>query len=176
MSGLTVCLQDACDKAIQSFFKGWKPVQWTVSEIYVISRPDDSTPFTIKHTIKLGGAAAAKEEPEKEEKAEKAELPTSFYQTAGNDLRINCTWEEDAYETALQQVTIDCYMRIGGILWPVHSSFVQLASKILLVIDTSGSMSTELESVKAAVRYMIDNGAHKLTQRTPNACHRYYEA
>lgn len=88
---------------IQSLFKGWRAVQWTVGELYVISRADDSTPFEIKHTIKLGGVAEAKEE-QAVEKEEKADLAASFYQVAGNDLRINCTWEEDAYDTAAQQV------------------------------------------------------------------------
>jgi Mg-chelatase subunit ChlD len=37
----------------------------------------------------------------------------------------------------------------------------QLASKILLVIDISGSMCSDLESVKAAVRYMLNNGITK---------------
>lgn len=102
MDALTLT-QDGCDKMIQSLFKGWRAVQWTVGELYVISRRDDSTPFEIKHTIKLGGVAAAKEE-QAVEKDEKADLAASFYQIAGNDLRINCTWEEDAYDTAAQQV------------------------------------------------------------------------
>lgn len=91
---------------IQSFYKGWKPVHWTVGELYVISRPDDVTPYSIKHTIKLSGTKAAEEDSEKaeDEAAVKGELAPCFYQMAGNDLRLNCTWEEDAYETAQAQV------------------------------------------------------------------------
>jgi hypothetical protein len=72
-----------------------------VKELYVISRPDEVTPYTIKHTIKLGGDSAAVAE---EEKEAKVELPACFYQMAGNDLRLSCTWEEDAYQTAQAQV------------------------------------------------------------------------
>eukprot|EP00754_Rhynchopus_humris_P051265 Rhum_TRINITY_DN9443_c0_g1::Rhum_TRINITY_DN9443_c0_g1_i1::g.33345::m.33345 len=36
---------------------GWTPMRFTVKEVYIVSRPDAETPFSIQHVVPLGSAA-----------------------------------------------------------------------------------------------------------------------
>lgn len=65
------------ESMLTSFQKNWEPIFFSVSEIYMIERSSQTTPFYVKKTIKLGGKGSYEGEINEEMK----KIEGGFYQT-----------------------------------------------------------------------------------------------